>query len=69
MTVSLIARLLMVAGVTVFVSVVTEILLIQKFNAAPGGGPAIIVLTALAVAIGYLYWRPGQKRSRSQGSH
>jgi len=60
--ISLVARLLIVAVVTVSVSVVTAILLIQNF------GPtwqvfaiivfAIIVPATLAIAINYLYWRP-----------
>ena len=56
--ISLDTRLLIVAAVTVSISVVAEILLIQKFNAFPGGGFTIIVLAALAVAVNYLYWRP-----------
>jgi len=56
--ISLVTRLLIVAAVTVSISVVAEILLIEKYNAVPGGGFAIIVLAALAIAISYLYWRP-----------
>ena len=56
--ISLVTRLLIVAAVTMSISVVAEILLTMKFNAAPFGGFAIIVLTTLAIAISYLYWRP-----------
>ena len=55
-------RLLMVAAVTVSISVVTAILLIQKFggtwNVVPVMVFAIIVPVTLAIAINYLYWRP-----------
>ena len=56
--VGLVVRVLIVAVVTVIVSVAIEIRLIEKFNASPVGGPAIIVLTALAVVVSYLHWRP-----------
>ena len=56
--ISLVTRLLIVAAVTMSISVVAEILLIQKFNAAPFGGFAIIVLATLAITISYFYWRP-----------
>ena len=60
--ISLVARLLIVAAVTVSISVVTAILLIQKFGATWNVVPvmvlAIIVPATLAIAINYLYWRP-----------
>lgn len=60
--ISLVTRLLIVAAVTVSISVVTAILLIQKFgttwNVAPVMVFAIIVPATLAMAINYLYWRP-----------
>ncbi len=60
--ISLLTRLLIVAAVTVSISVVTAILLLQKFGAAWNVVPrmvfAIIVPTTLAIAINYLYWRP-----------
>jgi len=60
--ISLVARLLIVAAVTVSISVVTAILLIQKFgvtwNVVPVMVFAIIVPATLALAINYLYWRP-----------
>ncbi len=59
--ITLITRMLIVAIVTVFISVVTEILLIEKFNRSLVGGPEIIVLTTLAIVISYLYWRPRYK--------
>ena len=50
------------AAVTVSISVVTAILLIQKFGATWNVVPvmvlAIIVPATLAIAINYLYWRP-----------
>jgi hypothetical protein len=59
---SLVTRLLMVAAVTVSISVVTAILLIQKFGATwivvPVMVFAMIVPATLALAINYLYWRP-----------
>jgi len=59
---SLVARLLIVAAVTVSISVVTAILLIQKFgatwNVVPVMAFAVIVPATLAIAINYLYWRP-----------
>jgi nicotinamide riboside transporter PnuC len=59
---SLVTRLLIVAAVTVSISVVTAILLIQKFgetwNVVPVMVFAIIVPATLAMIINYLYWRP-----------
>jgi hypothetical protein len=59
---SLVTRLLVVAVVTVSISVVTAILLTQKLGATWNVVPvmlfAIIVPATLAVAINYLYWRP-----------
>jgi hypothetical protein len=59
---SLVTRLLIVAAVTLSISVVTAILLIQKFGAMWNVVPvmvfAIIVPATLAIAINYLYWRP-----------
>jgi hypothetical protein len=58
---SLVTRLLIVAAVTVSISVVTVILLIRKFGATWNVVPvmvfAIIVPAALAMMINYLYWR------------
>lgn len=59
--ISLVTRMLIVAIVIVFLSVVTEILLIKKFNRSPMGGPEIVVLATLAILISYLYWRPRYK--------
>jgi uncharacterized membrane protein YgaE (UPF0421/DUF939 family) len=60
--ISLVTRLLIVAGVTVSISVVTAILLIQKFGATWPIVPvmvfAIIVPATLAMAVNYLFWRP-----------
>ena len=60
--ISLVTRLLIVAAVTVSISVVTAILLIQKFgatwNVVSIMVSAIIVPATLAIAINYLYWRP-----------
>ena len=60
--ISLVTRLLIVAVVTVSISVVTAILLIQKFgatwNVVPVMAFAVIVPATLAIAINYLYWRP-----------
>jgi hypothetical protein len=60
--ISLVTRFLIVAAVTVSISVVTAILLIQKYgttwNIVPVMIFAIIVPATLAVAINYLYWRP-----------
>lgn len=60
--ISLVARLLIVAAVTVSISVVVAILLIQKFgatwNVVPVMAFAIVVPAAFAVAVNYLYWRP-----------
>ena len=60
--VSLVTRLLIVAAVTVSISVVTAILLIQKFGATWNVVPvmvfAIVVPATLAIAINYMYWRP-----------
>jgi hypothetical protein len=60
--ISLVTRLLIVAAVTVSISVVTAILLIQKFGATWNVVPVmvftIIVPATLAIAIKYLYWRP-----------
>jgi thiamine transporter ThiT len=60
--ISLVTRLLIVAAVAVSISVVTAILLIQKFGATWNIVPvmvfAIFVPGTLAVAINYLYWRP-----------
>jgi len=60
--ISLVTRLLIVAAVTVSISAVTAILLIQKFGATWNVVPvmvfAIIVPATLAIAINYLYWRP-----------
>ena len=60
--ISLVTRMLIVAAVTVSISVVTAILLIQKFGAmwtvVPVMVLAIIVPATLAIAINYLYWRP-----------
>jgi hypothetical protein len=60
--ISLVTRLLIVAAVTVSISVVTAILLIQKYgttwNIIPVMIFAIIVPATLAIAINYLYWRP-----------
>jgi uncharacterized paraquat-inducible protein A len=65
--ISLVSRLLIVAAVTVSISVVTAILLIQKFGATWNVVPvmvfAIIVPATLAIAINYLYWRPRYRRS------
>ena len=62
---SLVTRLLIVAAVTVSISVVTAILLIQKYGATWKVVPvmvfAIIVPATLAIAINYLYWRPRYK--------
>ena len=59
---SLVTRLLIVAAVTLSISVVTAILLIQKFGAMWNVVPvmvfAIIVPATLAIAINYLRWRP-----------
>ncbi|MGA2462087.1 MAG: hypothetical protein ABSF82_11780 [Candidatus Bathyarchaeia archaeon] len=69
--ISLVARLLIVSAVTVSISVVTAILLIQKFGATWNVVPvmvfAIIVPATLAIAINYLYWRPRYRRST--GAH
>ena len=58
-------RLVIVAPVTVSISVVTAILLIQKFGAAWNVVPvvvfAVIVPATLAIAINYLYWSPRYK--------
>jgi len=58
--ISLVTRLLIVAAVTVSISVVTAILLVQKFGATWNVVPvmvfAIIVPATLAIAINYLYW-------------
>ena len=63
--ISLFARLVIVAAVTVSISVVTAILLIQKFGATWNVVPvmvfAIIVPATLAIVINYLYWRPRYK--------
>ena len=63
--ISLFARLVIVAAVTVSISVVTAILLIQKFgatwNVVPVMVSAIIVPATLAIVINYLYWRPRYK--------
>ena len=63
--ISLATRLLIVAAVTVSISVVTAILLIQKFgttwNVVPVMVFAIVVPATLAIAINYLYWRPRYK--------
>jgi len=60
--ISLVTRLLIVAAVTVSISVVTAILLIQKYgttwNIIPVMIFAIIVPATLGIAINYLYWRP-----------
>ncbi len=63
--ISLVTRLLIVAAVTLSISVVTAILLIQKFGATWNVVPvmvfAIIVPATLAIVINYLYWRPRYK--------
>ena len=63
--IGLVTRLLIVAAVTVSISVVTAILLIQKFGATWNVVPvmvfAIIVPATLAIVINYLYWRPRYK--------
>jgi hypothetical protein len=60
--ISLVTRPLIVAAVTVSISVVAAILLIQKFGITWPIVPvmifAIIVPATLAIAINYLYWRP-----------
>ena len=60
--ISLFSRLLMVAAVTVSISVVAAILLIEKFGMTWPIVPVmiftIIVPVTLAIAINYLYWRP-----------
>ena len=60
--ISLVTRLLIVAAVTVSISVVAAILLIQKFGMTWPIVPVmiltIIVPATLAIAINYLYWRP-----------
>jgi len=59
---SLVTRLLIVAVVTISVSVVTAIMLIQKFGATWNVVPvmvfAIIAPATPAIAINYLYWCP-----------
>ena len=63
--IGLVTRLLIVAAVTVSISVVTAILLIQKFGATWNVVPvmvfAISVPATLAIAINYLYWSPRYK--------
>jgi nicotinamide riboside transporter PnuC len=63
--ISLVTRLLIVTAVTVSISVVTAILLIQKYgttwNVVPVVVFAIIVPATLAIAINYLYWHPRYK--------
>ena len=65
--ISLVSRLVIVAAVTVSISVATAILLIQKYGATWNVVPvmifAIIVPATLAMAINYLYWRPRYRRS------
>jgi uncharacterized paraquat-inducible protein A len=60
--ISFATRLLTVAAVTISISVVTAILLIQKFgvtwNVLSVMVFVFIVPATLAVAINYLYWRP-----------
>jgi hypothetical protein len=60
--ISFVTRLLIVAAITVSISVVTAILIIRKFGATWNVVPvmvfAIIVPATLAIAINYLYWRP-----------
>jgi nicotinamide riboside transporter PnuC len=72
-TMSLVSRLLIVAAVTVSISVVTAILLIQKYGAMWNVVPvmvfAIIVPATLAMAINYLYWRPRYRMSTGAHTH
>ena len=60
--ISLVTSLLIVAAVTVSISLMTAILLIQKFGATwivvPVMVFATVVPATLAIAINYLYWRP-----------
>ena len=49
--ISLVATMLVVATISVSILVVAEILLIEKFNRSPVGGPEIIVLTILVVLL------------------
>jgi len=71
--ISLVSKLLIVAAVTVSISVVTAILLVQKFGATWNVVPvmvfAIIVPATLAIAINYLYWRPRYRRSTGAHTH
>ena len=63
--ISLFTRLVIAATLTGSISVVTAILLIQKFGAAWNVVPlmvfAVIVPATLAIAINYLYWSPRYK--------
>lgn len=57
--ISLATRLLIVAAVTVSISVVTAILLIHKSGATLNVVPLMVfVIIAPAIATNYLYWRP-----------
>jgi len=60
--ISLVTRLLIVAAVTISISMVVAILLIRKFGATWNVVPVmvftIIVPATIAVAVNYLYWRP-----------
>jgi uncharacterized paraquat-inducible protein A len=60
--ISLVTSLLIVAAVTVSISLMTAILLIQKFGATWNVVPVMVFATVvpatLAIAINYLYWRP-----------
>jgi hypothetical protein len=59
---SLVTRLLVVAAVTVSISVATVLLLIEKFGAMWNVVPVMVfvinVPATLAMIINYLYWRP-----------
>lgn len=65
--ISLVTRLIIVAVVTLFISVVTAILLIREGGATRNVVPvmvfAIIIPATLAVIINYLYWRPRYRGS------
>jgi uncharacterized paraquat-inducible protein A len=71
--ISLVSRLVIVAAVTVSISVATAILLIQKFGATWNVVHvmifAIIVPATLAIAINYLYWRPRYRMSTGAHTH
>lgn len=65
----LVTRLIIVAVITMSISVVTVILLIQKLGATWDVASVMVSVTivpaTIAVVVNYLYWRPGYKVARA----